>query len=317
MKKILVNINSDSRIIKYKETKLIRFSSVEVVEITKRLKKLTQIIKKRSNSIDIIKQILNTFIEIRLRELLDISFELFRQMFRSIIDEKIKTISKERRIIAQSKDIKEKKVHIDSMRFNSTKSVHLREIVIRVAFLRFMYVVVCSIVSVMIENIKIKTMFDSGAEVNCIFKRLTNVVQLLVHQSISIIIINVIDERARFFDVYEAVLRNIDSITISISVFVLKRSDHDLLLKEFFQRAVCMSFINMNNESFEMILYSLNEKKRVKFLRMSAKHVSNKEKKINVRNEIFKRLNNDLINVFARKFKFNCHESFEAKIESF
>ena len=100
MKKIFVDINSDSRAIKYKKIKLIKFNSIEVVEITKRLKKLTQIIKKQSNLVDVIKQILNTFIEIRLRELLDIFLELFRQMFRSIIDEEIKAISKERKIIA-------------------------------------------------------------------------------------------------------------------------------------------------------------------------------------------------------------------------
>ena len=78
MKEIFVDINSDLRAIKYQKTKLIKFNSVEVVEITKRIKKLTQIIKKQSNSIDVIKQILNTFIEMRLRELLDISFELFK-----------------------------------------------------------------------------------------------------------------------------------------------------------------------------------------------------------------------------------------------
>ena len=94
MKKIFVDINSGSRVVKYKKIKLIKFSSVEVVEISKRLKKLTQIIKEQSNSVDIIKQILNTFIEIRLCKLFKISFELFRQMFCSIIDEKIKKILK-------------------------------------------------------------------------------------------------------------------------------------------------------------------------------------------------------------------------------
>ena len=71
----------------------------------------------------------------------------------------------------------------------------------------------------------------------------------------------------------------------------------------------------MNNEFFEMILHSLNEEKRMSFLKMPAEYVSNK-KKVNVRNEIFKCLNNDLINVFVRKSKFNRHKSFEAKIES-
>ena len=199
-------------------------------------------------------------------------------MFRSIIDEKIEAISKERKIIAQSKNIKEKKVHVDSMRLNSTESVHLKEIVTRIVFLRLMYAVVCSIVNVMIEDIKIKAMFDSEAEVNCMFKRLIDVAQLLVYQNINIVIINVTDERARFFDVCEAIFISIDNITILISVFVVKRSDHELFLKRFFQRAARMSSININDESFEMILHSLNEKKRVSFLRMPVEHVSNKEK---------------------------------------
>ena len=100
MKKIFVDINSDLRAVKYKKTKLIKFSSVGVVEITKRFKKLTQIIKEQSNSVDVIKQILNTFIEIRLRELFDVFFKLFKEMFRNIIDEEIKTISNVKRIIA-------------------------------------------------------------------------------------------------------------------------------------------------------------------------------------------------------------------------
>ena len=169
-------------------------------------------------------------------------------------------------------------MHVDSMRFNSTKSVHLKKIVTRVIFLHFMYVVVYSIVSVMIKNIKIKIMFDNKAEVNCTFKRLIDIVQLSVRQNIHIMIINVIDEQARFFDVCKTILINIDNIIISISVFIIKRSDHELLLKRSFQRAARMSFINMNNESFEITLHLLNEKKRMSFLKMPAEHVSNKKK---------------------------------------
>ena len=128
--------------------------------------------------------------------------------------------------------------------------------------------------------------------------------------------INVIDERARFFNVCEAVFINIDSITISISVFVVKLSDYELLLKRFFQRAARMNSININDESFEIVLYSLNKKKRVSFLKMLAEHINN-NKKVRVRDEVFKRLNDDLINVFIRKFKLDRHELSEAKVESF
>ena len=91
--------------------------------------------------------------------------------------------------------------------------------------------------------------------------------------------INIIDKRARFFDVCETVSINIDIITISISVFVMKRSDHELLLKKFFQRAARMSFTNINNKSFEIILHFLNKKKRMSFLKMFAEYVSNEKEK--------------------------------------
>ena len=58
--------------------------------------------------------------------------------------------------------------------------MHLKEIVIRVVFLRFIYVIACSIMNIMNENIKIKVMFDSEAEVNCMFKQLVDVVQLFI-----------------------------------------------------------------------------------------------------------------------------------------
>ena len=72
-------------------------------------------------------------------------------------------------------------MHVDSMRFNSTKSVHLKEIVIGVIFLRLMYIVVYSIVNIMIKNIKIKAMFDNEVKINRIFKQLTNAAQLFIY----------------------------------------------------------------------------------------------------------------------------------------
>ena len=86
-------------------------------------------LKKQSNFVDIIKQILNISIEIRLRELLEISFEFSRQMFRDIIDEKVKTVFKKRKVIAQRKIVKEKKMHVESVKFNSIELIHLKEIV--------------------------------------------------------------------------------------------------------------------------------------------------------------------------------------------
>ena len=85
--------------------------------------------KKQSNFVDIIKQILNTSIEIRLCELFEISSEFLRQMFRDIIDEEVKAVFKKRKVIAQKKIVKEKKMHVKSARFSFIESIHLKEIV--------------------------------------------------------------------------------------------------------------------------------------------------------------------------------------------
>ena len=86
--------------------------------------------KKQLNFVNIIKQILNISIKIRLRELLKISSEFSQQMFRDIIDEKVKTMFKKRKVIAQKKIVKEKKMHVKSVKFNFIKSIHLKKIVI-------------------------------------------------------------------------------------------------------------------------------------------------------------------------------------------
>ena len=155
-------------------------------------------------------------------------------MFRNITNEEIKTMSKKRKIIASLKVIKKKKMHIDSIKFNSTKSMHLRKIVARVIFLRFMYVVACLTINVIIENVKTKMMFNNKIKVNCIFKRLIDAAQLFVRQNINIIIMNIINERTRFFDVCETMSINIKNVIVSISVFIMKRSDHEFLLERFF-----------------------------------------------------------------------------------
>ena len=61
--------------------------------------------------------------------MLEISSELSRQMFRDIIDEEIKAVFKKRKVIAQKKIVKEKKMHVKSVKFNSIESIYLKKIV--------------------------------------------------------------------------------------------------------------------------------------------------------------------------------------------
>ena len=49
---------------------------------------------------------------------------------------------------------------------------------------------------------------------------------------------------------------------------------------------------------------------------MVNKQDSNKEKKVGICDQTFKRLNNNLINVLVRKFKSDRYESFQTKVYS-
>ena len=97
-----------------------------------------------------------------------------------------------------------------------------------------MYVVVCLTINVLIDNIKIKTLFNNDVEINCMSRNLTDATQLSIRQEINIIIINFIDKRARFFDVYELIFINIENIIILIFIFVIERSNYDFFLIVFF-----------------------------------------------------------------------------------
>ena len=101
-------------------------------------------------------------------------------MFRNIIDEKIKIMFKKRKATAQIKIVKEKKMHVKSIKLNFTESIHLKEIVVQITFFHLMYVVVCFTMNVLIDDVKIKTLFDNDVEINCILKKLIDATQLSI-----------------------------------------------------------------------------------------------------------------------------------------
>ena len=55
MKKILIVINLNSQAAKYREVKQIKFNSIEIIETSKKFKRLTQTIKKQFNFVNVIK----------------------------------------------------------------------------------------------------------------------------------------------------------------------------------------------------------------------------------------------------------------------
>ena len=142
-----------------------------------------------------------------------------------------------------------------------------------------MYVVVCSTMNMSIDDIKIKTLFNNNVEINYILKRLIDVTQLFIRQKINIVIMNFINERVYFFDVYESIFVNIKNIIISIFIFVIEHFNHDFFLDYFFQHIVNINIVNINDNSLKIILHSLNDEKRMNFQKIFIKHINNKNKK--------------------------------------
>ena len=97
-----------------------------------------------------------------------------------------------------------------------------------------MYVIVCSTINILINNVKIKTLFNNNVKINYISKKLIDATQFLIRQIINIIIMNFIEECIRFFDVCKSILVNIKNIIISTFIFVIKRLNHDFFLIVFF-----------------------------------------------------------------------------------
>ena len=90
---------------------------------------------------------------------------------------------------------------------------------------------------------------------------------------------NFINERVHFFDVCESIFVNIENIIILTLIFVIKCSDHDFFLDYLFQRIIRINVLNINNNLLKRILYSLNDEKRINFLKIFAEHINNKNKK--------------------------------------
>ena len=101
-------------------------------------------------------------------------------MFRDIINEKIKTVFKKRKAVVQMKIVKKKKMHVELIKLNFIESIYLRKIVIRIIFFCSIYIVVCLTINMIINDVKIKTLFNNNVEINYMLKRLIDATQLFI-----------------------------------------------------------------------------------------------------------------------------------------
>ena len=79
-----------------------------------------------------------------------------------------------------NKDCERKKMHVKSIKFNFIELIHLKKIVVQIIFFRLMYIVVCLMMNMSINNIKIKILFDNDVKINYMSKKLIDATQLLI-----------------------------------------------------------------------------------------------------------------------------------------
>ena len=71
-------------------------------------------------------------------------------------------------------------MHVELIKFNIIELIHLRKIIIQIAFFRSMYVVIYLTMNMSINDVKIKTLFNNNIKINCMSKRLTNATQFFI-----------------------------------------------------------------------------------------------------------------------------------------
>lgn len=73
----------------------------------------------------------------------------------------------------------------------------------------------------MLKNIKVKAIFNSSIEINCISKDLINRINLTIRQKISILLIEIIKTYICFEEIIEDAKIFVESIVIYIFIFVV------------------------------------------------------------------------------------------------
>jgi len=85
-----------------------------------------------------------------------------------------------------------------------------------------------------LKNIKVKTIFNNNAKINCISKSFANKINLVIRQNVFILLIKIIRVRICFQEVIKDAKILIKKIIIYIFIFVVFRLNYKILLDRSF-----------------------------------------------------------------------------------
>ena len=242
-------------------------------KIRDKSQRMSQIVREMSNAKSVTQSILHIKMKIKFLNLLRLCSKINKTFFRIMNDNEATTIKATTSKTTQS-------INVSSICNDITKAMHMNDLIVRISSLKAMCVVACSKTFVSIENVKVKTLFDNEVEINCINKRLVDEANLFIRHETIMSMIATTNDNVKFVKVCDDLKVRLREVIIITSIFVILKSNHDLILERFFERVARMSSTNMNDESLKLVMHFDDEFTRVFFLVVSINHSRNRETNI-------------------------------------
>ena len=155
-----------------------------------------------------------------------------------------------------------------------------------------LYAMTCSRTQVLMsDEIYVKTLLDSDAEINVMFETLVARTQLSMWWDIHLDIIEVSEAKTNIIECCNDVKIDIDEAKSMISIFVIKSDEYTLILSRSYEWKTRLCINNTSKETYEMTVTDDDE--RMMFFKLILAHNS---------------VNWDVLKIFLEKAKDSLNE---------
>ncbi len=155
-----------------------------------------------------------------------------------------------------------------------------------------LYAVTCSRTWVLMsDEIYVKTLLDSDAEINVMSETLVARAQLSMRRDIHLNMIEVSEAKTNIIECCNDVKIDIDEAKSVISIFVIQSDEYILILSRSYERKTCLCINNTSKETCEMTV--IDDDERMMFFKLILTHNS---------------VNRDVLKIFLEKAKNSLNE---------
>ncbi len=143
----------------------------------------------------------------------------------------------------------------------------------------------------MSDEIYIKALLDSDAEINVMFETFVAKTQLFMQWNIHLDIIEISEAKINIIKCCDDVKINIDEAKLMISIFVIESNEYTLILSRSYERKMHLYINNTSKETCKMTV--IDDDKRIMFFKLILMHNS---------------VNQDVLKIFLEKVKNSLNE---------